>query len=74
MKAIHYLLSAVCCALPTWMSAQHMVQKSLQIEVRNPWQQPQIDAPVVINLHELNLPFTVGSAIATSTATAPLTR
>ena len=51
MKAIHYLLSAVCCALPTWMSAQHMVQKSLLIEVTNPWQQPQIDAPVVINLH-----------------------
>lgn len=68
MKAIHYLLSAVCCALPTWMRAQHMVQKSLQIEVRNPWQQPQIDAPVVINLHELNLPFTVGSAIATCEA------
>lgn len=49
-----------CCSLP--MKAQKQ-EKLLTIEVSNNWKQAKTDAPVVINLQELEVGFKVKSAV-----------
>lgn len=59
-------LLAVAFALPAWAQKQ---EKTITVEVRNNWNQPQTDAPVVINLNELHTGFKVKSAIVMEDAT-----
>lgn len=55
------LLAGVCS-----LSAQAQKQeKTITVEVYNNWNRAKTDAPIVINLAELNMPFKVKSAVVT---------
>lgn len=55
------LLAGACS-----LSAQAQKQeKTITVEVHNNWNRAKTDAPVVINLSELNMPFKVKSAVVT---------
>lgn len=64
-KSITLLL---CCVMTSLLMAQHAAHRAITLEVTNPYHQAQTDAPVVINLQDLELDFKVQSAIVVSSA------
>lgn len=60
------ILLLLCCAMAPLLMAQPVVKRVVTIEVTNPYQQSQRDAPVVLNLRSLKLHFDVRCAVVAS--------
>ena len=60
------ILLLLCCAMAPLLMAQPVVKRVVTIEVTNPYQQSQRDAPVVLNLRSLKLHCDVRCAVVAS--------